>query len=100
MTPMKPMEPMKPMKPMSSNTGWWPDELGNPSSSGGQNDLSYAYFPDHDRIAVKEGKDVTIFDAKGLNVSGFGQQQSNGVQGLTINTNKGQIAVSSLPKVG
>ena len=24
---------------------WWPAELGNPSSTGGQNDVRYAYFP-------------------------------------------------------
>ena len=24
---------------------WWPAELGNPSSTGGQNDARYAYFP-------------------------------------------------------
>ena len=26
---------------------WWPSELGQPSSSGGQNQIRYAYFPTH-----------------------------------------------------
>jgi hypothetical protein len=31
---------------------WWPAELGNPSSTGGQNDLRYAYFPQSRRLAI------------------------------------------------
>lgn len=43
MAPMKPMEPMKPMDPPASD--WWPKGLSNPSSSGSQNDLRYAFSP-------------------------------------------------------
>ena len=42
MEPMKPMKPMEPMKPMSGGEKWWPDELGQPSSSGSQNSMRYA----------------------------------------------------------
>ena len=31
---------------------WWPAELGNPSSTGGQNDARYAYFPQSRRLAI------------------------------------------------
>ena len=41
-----------PLPPQSARGGliapgnnWWPAELGNPSSSGGQNNSRYAYFP-------------------------------------------------------
>lgn len=46
MEPMKPMAPMKPMGPMQTDEGWWPEGLSNPSSSGGQNGMKYAFFPD------------------------------------------------------
>ena len=35
------MESMKPMKPMPGGEKWWPDELGQPSSSGSQNSMRY-----------------------------------------------------------
>lgn len=56
MKPMKPMEPMKPMKPMEPMTGmgpWWPADLGQPSSSGSQNDTCYAFFPDERRLLIE-----------------------------------------------
>ena len=34
MEPMKPMKPMKPMEPMKPATPWWPDDLGQPDTSG------------------------------------------------------------------
>jgi hypothetical protein len=83
----------------SNNNNWWPSEFGHPASTGGQNDLSYAHFPDRDRLAIRMGNDVSIFDTQGLNIGGFSQQQSNGIQGLYVSTNRGQIAVSSLPRV-
>ena len=33
----------------------WPAELGSPSSSGAQNDMSYAYFPATRRLAIRVG---------------------------------------------
>ncbi|HSI82262.1 MAG: SHOCT domain-containing protein [Candidatus Methylacidiphilales bacterium] len=83
----------------SNNNNWWPSEFGHPASSGGQNDLSYAHFPDRDRLAIRMGSNVSIFDTQGLNIGGFSQQQSNGLQGLYVSTNRGQIAVTSLPRV-
>ena len=47
---MKPMEPMKPMKPMAPMEKWWPADLGDPSTSGAQNDMRYAFFPDERRL--------------------------------------------------
>ena len=34
---------------------WWPPDLGRPSSSGGQNDSAYAYFPATRRLAIRQG---------------------------------------------
>ncbi|PTY00945.1 hypothetical protein DB346_15165 [Verrucomicrobia bacterium LW23] len=83
----------------NSNANWWPSELGHPASSGGQNNLSYAHFPDSDRLAIRLDGEVVVFNTQGLSIGGFSQQQSNGLQGLYVSTNRGQIAVSSLPRV-
>jgi hypothetical protein len=45
MQPMEPMEPMEPMQPMAPPEQWWPESLGSPSASGGQNEMRYAFFP-------------------------------------------------------
>jgi hypothetical protein len=59
MEPMKPMKPMEPMKPMSGGEKWWPDELGQPSSSGSQNSMRYAFFPKARRLLIEGASFVT-----------------------------------------
>src|SRR5258708_3371245 len=41
---------------MASGNNWWPQELGNPRSSGGQNDARYAYFPHARRLAIPRSR--------------------------------------------
>lgn len=85
--------------PFNSPTNWWPSELGHPSSTGGQNQLSYAYFPEKRLVAVREGEIISIFDTTGHEVSGFSQQQQNNLQGLHLSSNHGLIPILSLPRV-
>ena len=78
MEPMKPMKPMKPMEPMKPATPWWPDDLGQPDTSGAQNDLRYAYFASRHRLAVSRGGKVTVYDTGEYEVRGVQQQQGGG----------------------
>jgi hypothetical protein len=82
-----------------SPKSWWPSELGRPGSTGGQNQLSYAYFPEKNRVLVRDGEAISIFDTTGHDVSGFSQQQQNNIQGLHLSSNQGLIPVLSLPRV-
>jgi hypothetical protein len=79
---------------------WWPAEFGNPSSTGGQNQLEYAYFPESHRVVVSDSGDISVFDATGYEVHGFSQQQQNNVQGLHLSSNRGLVPVLSLPRAG
>ena len=54
---------------------WWPGDLGSPSSSGGQNDSRYAYFPQARRLAVQRGGQVTVYDTLDHQIGGVQQQQ-------------------------
>ena len=54
---------------------WWPAELGRPSTSGGQNDTAYAYFPGPRRLAVRRGSVVALYDTGEHAISGVQQQQ-------------------------
>jgi hypothetical protein len=80
-------------------SGFWPAELGTPSSSGGQNDMSYAYFPATRRLAIRVGGDLRIYDTGDHSISGVSQQQS-GDQSLTFTSQYGLVRVADLPLVG
>ncbi|ADP71245.1 hypothetical protein Rvan_2010 [Rhodomicrobium vannielii ATCC 17100] len=84
----------------SSSGGWWPSELGNPSSTGGQNTTRYAYFPDSNRLAIDYGNGrVEIYDTTGYSVYGFGQQQGGG-ESMTFSSQNGTVRIDTLPRVG
>lgn len=78
---------------------WWPAALGTPASAGGQGGAEYAHFPAAGRLAVRDAGAVMVFDTTGLTVFGFGQQQSPGVAGLTLSTERGTVFVTSLTRV-
>ncbi len=86
--------------PMAPGNSWWPAELGQPSTSGGQNDRRYAYFPHVRRLAVDAGGQVTIYDTLDNQISGVQQQQSGGPGSLEFSSQYGTFSVSSLPIVG
>jgi hypothetical protein len=73
---------------------WWPGDLGNPSSSGSQNNIRYAVFPN--RLAVEANGAVTVYDTLNNNISGVSQQQG-GDTSLSFSSQFGTISVSSLP---
>lgn len=73
---------------------WWPQDLGVPFSSGGQNDIRYAVFPG--RLAVERFGAVTVYDTLNHNIGGVSQQQG-GDTSLTFSSQFGTISVSSLP---
>jgi len=74
---------------------WWPADLGQPNSSGGQNDIRYAYFGHANRLAVDNGGTVTVYDTGDHVISGVSQQQGNGWT-LTFSSQYGTVPVSSL----
>jgi hypothetical protein len=98
MEPMKPMKPMEPMKPMKQQAPWWPDKLGQPDSSGGQNDTQYAYFGQAHRLAVKTGDKIEIYDTGAHRINGVAQQQGQG-SSLSFNSDNGTVDLSSLKRV-
>lgn len=77
---------------------WWPAELGRPSSTGAQNDMRYAFFPQARRLAVEEHGRVTVYDTGRHQLSGFGQQQS-GRGSLSFTSQHGPVRLSELPVV-
>jgi hypothetical protein len=83
-----------PTKGASSND-WWGADLGSVAASGSQNHIRYAYFPGTQRLAIKIGADVTIYDAADHEISGVSQQQS-GDASLTFISQHGLVRVADL----
>jgi hypothetical protein len=77
---------------------WWPSELGSAGSTGSQNDLKYAYFPDARRLAIQQDGQVKVYDTGDHWISGFSQQQS-GDQSLTFTSQFGLVRVADLPQI-
>ncbi|MDP4779826.1 MAG: hypothetical protein NWS16_06285, partial [Akkermansiaceae bacterium] len=91
------------MFPPATNGGtggnnWWPRNLGNPSSSGSQNNIRYAFFPQAQRLVVERNGDVTVFNTLNHNISGVSQQQG-GNTSLTFASQFGTISTLNLPLV-
>ncbi|WP_188151862.1 SHOCT domain-containing protein [Teredinibacter waterburyi] len=75
---------------------WWPQDLGAPFSSGGQNDIRYAVFPN--RLAVERFGNVTVYDTLDHQIGGVSQQQG-GDTSLTFSSQYGTVSVNNLPIV-
>ena len=77
---------------------WWPQDLGQPGSTGAQNDMKYAYFPGICRLAILLNGHVTVYDTGAHQIGGFGQQRG-GDQSLTFTSQFGLVRVADLPVV-
>jgi len=89
------MFPVIPAGTPGSNQ-WWPIELGTPFSSGGQNDIRYAVFPQ--RLAVEQHGNVVVYDTLDHQIGGVSQQQG-GDTSLTFSSQYGTVSVNSLPVI-
>ena len=98
MRPMEPMKPMEPMRPMSFGSAWWPDALGQPNTSDGQNDVAYAFFADKHRLAIKRGITVTLYDSGDHRIAGVSQQQGSS-NSLAFVSQHGTVNMDELKQV-
>lgn len=77
---------------------WWPRELGQPSATGSQDGVRYAYFAPARRLAVEVGGQVRVYDTLDHRIGGFAQQQGGGTS-VTFTSQHGMVSLSSLPDV-
>jgi len=76
----------------------WPDDLGPPASSGSQNGMRYAWFPQARRLSIDVDGQVTLYDTGDHLIQGCSQQQSSG-RSLVFTSQKGEVELSQLPVV-
>ena len=80
------------------NRNWWPDELGIASTTGGQNNTRYAYFPATCRLAVDINGQVTVYNTLDHQIGGVSQQQGSN-NSMTFSSQYGTVQVDQLPIV-
>jgi hypothetical protein len=95
---MEPMQPMKPMKPMAGGETWWPDDLGQPSSSGSQNGMRYAFFSEKRRLLIEQGGKLTIYVSGDHHISGVSQRDGQG-RSLEFMSGSGLVKLDQLKRV-
>ncbi|EFC84115.1 SHOCT domain-containing protein [Parafrankia sp. EUN1f] len=86
----------------ANSSSWWPGDLGQPSSTGSQNESRYAIFPAVRRLAVRRGDgQVRIYDTLDHHITGVQQQQQQGdrPRTLSFSSQHGTFPVESLPLV-
>jgi hypothetical protein len=86
------------MKPMSSAPAWWPDELGHPSSSGAQNGMRYAVFPDRKRLLIDADGTLSTYDTGDHDIGGVSQADSHG-KSLAFTSQHGLVNLETLKKL-
>jgi hypothetical protein len=93
---MEPLRPMKPMSPLGPQDRWWSEELGDPSSSGAQNDARYAFFPNKKLLIIERGGELQRFRTGEHRITGFAQE--GGKEALTFTSEQGAISLEDFEK--
>lgn len=94
---MEPMKSMAPMEPMRFDR-WWPRDLGEPSTSGAQNGMRYAAFPDRRRLLIEREGTLTTYDSGHHRITGV-SQQSGATGALTFTSQDGAVDLNKLNRV-
>lgn len=82
----------------TGSSGWWPAGLGRPSTSGAQDGLRYAYFPESRRLAVETDGVLSLYDTGDHDIGGVSQAQG-GSRTLRFSGRNGEIALDQLKRV-
>lgn len=77
---------------------WWPEKLGSPASTGSQNHLRYAIFPEARRLVIEDAGKRAIYDTGDYRISGISQAQS-GDATITFTGQNGLVRVAELKRV-
>jgi hypothetical protein len=82
----------------AKSPGRWPQKLGQPGSTGSQNDMHYAIFPQTRRLALEQGGQVAIYDTGDHAITGISQAQAGG-QEITFTSQHGAVRLDELARV-
>ena len=76
----------------------WPQELGQPAASGGQNNVRYAFFAKQHRLLVEQDGKLTTYDSANHQINGIAQQQGAS-RTLTFDSQDGRVNLDELKQI-
>jgi hypothetical protein len=82
----------------ATGSGWWPADLGTPSSTGSQNNVRYAVFPSMQRLVIEINGQIAVYDTMNHQIGGVSQQQGSDAS-VTFTSQFGLVRVSDLPVI-
>jgi hypothetical protein len=82
----------------SNNRNWWPETFGTVSSSGSQNGCDYVYSRATNRLAIRRGSELTIYDTGKHEIYGVAQQQGSS-SSLEFQSQLGTITAGELLRI-
>jgi len=82
----------------ATGSGWWPADLGTPSSTGSQNNVRYAVFPSMQRLVIEINGQIAVYDTMNHQIGGVSQQQASDAS-VTFTSQFGLVRVSDLPVI-
>ncbi len=91
--------PTSAMAAGAGSSAWWPNAFGHPSSTGAQNGMRYACFPDARRLVVSRDGRITVYDTGSHRLTGFSQAQGE-AQVLAFSGPDGRVTLDDLTIVG
>lgn len=77
---------------------WWPADLGQASSTGMQNNMGYAVFPQSARLATMVDGVVRVYDTGQHMIGGVSQQQGSGTS-VIFTSQFGNVSTLDLPLI-
>jgi len=90
--------PEEASKQSAAGGAWWPKELATPSTSGSQNGMRYAYFPEQCRLAIERAGAVEVYDTDDHVIGGVSQQQGTN-DSLVFTSQRGFVDLTSLKRI-
>lgn len=92
------MESTKSLQADSTESSrWWPEELGEPSAAGRQNEVRYAYFRSARRLVLFIGERVRKYDTGDHDIQDV--VQAGNSPKITLRTVLGTVNLSQLRRI-
>jgi hypothetical protein len=78
---------------------WWPPELGEPSATGSQIDIAYAYFDQARRLAMRRSGQVLVYDTGEHRITGIAQSQQYEHSEIRFTSQLGDVSLDALERI-
>lgn len=80
----------------SAQQRWWPSDWGEPAASGALGNYGYAFFDGAQRLAIRHGDDVALYETGGHHITGIAHAQPDTLANLVLTTPSRELPLVEL----